>query len=99
VPGTARITRGTLIEVNPDTAAVRFVMDGVALMQADIDGRLLQTAICGRPVEEAEAYLHSLPAEVDPVLEIEPAWMVRVPWLPFRITIEHRTDGEQLGPT
>lgn len=98
VPGSIQITRGTLTEVDPDTAAVRFVMDGVALMQADIDARLLQTAIRGRPVGEAEAYLASLPAEVEPVLEIEPAWMVRVPWLPFRISIVQRLPDEPIEP-
>jgi hypothetical protein len=98
VPGSVQITRGTLTEVDPDTAAVRFVMDGVALMEADIDGRLLQTAIRGRPVDEAVAYLESLPAEVEPVLEIEPAWMIRVPWLPFRISIVQREVGERVEP-
>jgi hypothetical protein len=99
VPGSIKITRGTLTEVDPDTAAVRFVMDGVALMRADIDGGLLQTAIRGRPVVEAIAYLESLPAEVEPVLEIEPAWMVRVPWFPFRISVVQRAVDEQSEPT
>jgi hypothetical protein len=98
VPGSVHITRGTLTEVDPDTAVVRFVMDGVALMEADIDASLLQTAIRGRPVDEAVAYLESLPAEVEPVLQVEPAWMIRVPWLPFRISVERRAVGEQAGP-
>jgi len=99
VPGSIRITRGTLTETDPDTAAVRFVMDGVALMEADIDTHLLQTAIRGRPVDEAVTYLQSLPAEVDPVLEIEPAWMVRVPWLPLRISVVPRVVDERVEPT
>lgn len=99
VPGSIQITRGTLTEVDPDTSAVRFVMDGVGLMEADIDTRLLQTALSGRPVDEAKTYLESLPAEVAPVLEIEPAWMARVPWLPLRISIVERAPGEQVEPT
>ena len=99
VPGSVQITRGTLTEVDPDTAAVRFVMDGVALMQANIDAHLLQTAIRGRPVDEAVVYLESLPAEVKPVLEIEPLWMERVPWLPFRISVVQRALDERSGPT
>ena len=98
VPDSVQITRGTLIEVDPETAAVRFVMDGVALMEADIDARLVQTAIQGRPIDEAEVFLRSLPAEVRPVLEIEPAWMTRVPWLPFRIKVEHRASDEHVEP-
>jgi len=39
-----------------------------------------------------------LPAEVEPVLEVEPVWMVRVPWLPFRITIEQRALDERVEP-
>jgi hypothetical protein len=98
LPDSVQITRGTLTEVDPDTAAVRFVMDGVALMEADIDARLVQTAIQGRPVDEAEAYLHSLPAEVYPVLEMDPDWMTRVPWLSFRIKVEHRALDEHVEP-
>ena len=99
VPGSIQITRASLTEVDPDTAAVRFVMDGVALMEADIDARLLQTAIRGRRVDEAVVYLHSLPAEVEPVLEVEPAWMMRVPWFPFRISVVQRAPGEPVEPT
>jgi hypothetical protein len=73
-------------------------MDGVALMEAEIDANLLQKAIRGRPVDEATDYLHSLPAEVEPALEIEPAWMTRVPWLPFRISVVERVPGEQREP-
>jgi hypothetical protein len=98
VPGTVQITRGALTEVDPDTAAVRFVMDGVALMEADIDAELVQTAIRGRPVNEAMTYLNSLPAEVEPALEVEPAWMDRVPWFPFRIAVVERARGESVEP-
>jgi hypothetical protein len=67
-------------------------------MEAEIDASLLQRALRGRPVEEAVTYLQSLPAEVDPVLEVEPAWMVRVPWFPFRISVVERASGEPIEP-
>jgi hypothetical protein len=88
VPNSVRISRGGLTEIDPDTGMVRFVMDGVAQMEADIDVHLLQNAIRGRPVEEAQAYLRQvLPIEAAPALDVQPEWMARVPYLPFRISV------------
>lgn len=82
------ISRGGLVEVDNEAGDVRFVAEGVALMEADIDVRLLQEAIRGRPVGEALAYLRdTLPVETEPSLVVHPAWLKRVPWLSFRISI------------
>jgi hypothetical protein len=90
LPGTVHITRGDLIEVDEEAGSVRFLMEGVALMEADIDGRLLREAIRGRSIDEAEAYLqHSLPVEIEPTLSVSPDWMSRVPLMMFRISILH----------
>jgi hypothetical protein len=99
VPESVHISRGGPTEVDPNTGLVRFVMDGVALMEADIDVRLLQNAIRGRSIDEALAYLQqTLPTEAAPALEIEPEWMMRVPWLPFRISVVWQEPGDQQDP-
>jgi hypothetical protein len=57
--------------------------------------RLLQSAIRGRPVDEALSYLQqTLPTEAAPALDVHPEWMARVPWLPFRISVEWQETGE-----
>ncbi len=73
-------------------------MDGVALMEADIDVRLLQSAIRGRPIDEALAYLReTLPTEAAPALDVHPEWMARVPWLPFRISVVWQERGSEVA--
>ncbi|MBN1641901.1 MAG: baseplate J/gp47 family protein [Anaerolineae bacterium] len=88
LPDTVQISLGGLWEVEPDTGNVRFTMDGVALMEADLDIPLIQEAIRGKPIEAAAAYLRdTLPAESEPALLVKPTWMKRVPWMPFRIAV------------
>jgi hypothetical protein len=88
LPQTIHISRGELVQVDEETGNARFLMEGVALIEADIDGRLLREAIRGRPVDEARAYLRqTLPAETDPTLSVQPDWIPRVPVMMFRITI------------
>ena len=97
VPESVRISRGGPTEVDPDTGMVRFVMDGVGYMEADIDVRLLQSAIRGRSIDEALAYLGQvLPTEAAPVLEVQPEWMLRVPWLPLRISVVWQEPGDEI---
>lgn len=96
LPETVHIARGEELSVDLETGDVRFVMEGVALMEPEIDTSLIQEAIRGRRIDEAAAYLsETLPARTPPVLEVQPAWMERVPWLPFRIlVVEDRTMEE-----
>jgi hypothetical protein len=65
-------------------------------MEADVDVRLLQSAIRGQPIDEAVAYLSdTLPLEDAPVVEVTPSWLKRVPWMPFRISIvQERLESE-----
>ncbi len=96
LPETVHVSRGNDVEVDADSGAVRFVMDGVALMEADIDVGLLRAAIRGRPIEDAVAYLNrTLPVERSPSLEVDPKWMRRVPWMPFRILVVKEGDVEE----
>jgi hypothetical protein len=98
VPDSVRISRGGPVEVDSDTGVVRFVMDGVAQMEADIDVGLLQNAIRGRTVDEALAYLRQvLPTEAAPALEIQPGWMTRVPYLPFRISFVWQENADEVA--
>ncbi len=88
LPTTIRISRGKEIDVDRETGNVRFVMEGVALMEAKIDTPLVQEAIRGLPLDQATAYLSTtLPVRTAPSLEVQPSWMPRVPWLPFRIQV------------
>lgn len=86
LPGTTHFKLGDVIEVNDATLTVRFVVEGVGLMEADIDQPLIRRAIAGRPIDEALAYLRqTLPVEREPQLTVEPDWVDRVPWMSFRI--------------
>ena len=85
---TVRVSRGGAVHVNAQTGVARFAMDGVALMEADVDVRLLTEAIRGRPIDEALAYMKlTLPVEVEPALSVYPDWATRLPYLAFRITV------------
>jgi hypothetical protein len=88
LPDSVKITEGSEIVVDEETGEVQFVMEGVALMEADVDVRMLQSAIRGQSIDEAVAYLSdTLPLEETPVVEVNPSWLKRVPWMPFRISI------------
>jgi hypothetical protein len=98
VPETVHVSRGAGVEVNDETGNVRFVMDGVGLMKADIDVPMLLKAIRGRPIDEALAYMRqTLPAEAEPNLTIDPEWMPRVPWMVFRIAVVEREPSEEIA--
>jgi len=88
LPATVNVSRGEELDVDRETGDVRFVMEGVALMEAEIDTLLLQESIRGQPIDEAVAYLaETLPVRATPALEVQPSWVQRVPWLPFRIRV------------
>lgn len=97
LPETIRLARGNEVIVDPEIGDVHFVMEGVALMEADLDVHLIQEAIRGRPLPEALAYLNeTLPVETAPTLRIDPPWMTRVPWMPFRISVVQEQDVDGL---
>jgi hypothetical protein len=98
LPETTHFSRGRVLEVDEEELTVRFLVEGVALMEATIDEQLLRKAIVGQPADQALAYLRqALPVEAEPTLEIEPPWMIRVPWMPFRISIAHRERPKDLS--
>ena len=98
LPETVHLTRGNEVIVDPEIGDVHFVMEGVALMEADIDVRLVQEGIRGRPLPDALSYLSAtLPVETAPTLQIDPPWMTRVPWMPFRISVVDERDMDGLA--
>jgi hypothetical protein len=98
LPETIHISRGEELSVDLETGDVRFVVEGVALMEVEIDTSLIQEAIRGQPIDQAVAYLtETLPARTPPILEVEPSWMERVPWLPFRITVVEDKEMEEVA--
>jgi hypothetical protein len=97
LPETVHISRGDTATVDPETGRVRFLMDGVALMKVDVDVPTLQRAIRGRSIDEALAYMReTLPTEVEPSLVVQPDWMIRVPWLVFRIAVVEQELGREV---
>jgi hypothetical protein len=98
LPETVHISRGKELTVDLETGDVRFVVEGVALMEAEIDATLIQQAIRGQPIDAAVAYLaETLPTRTPPLLEVEPSWMERVPWLSFRIRIVEDRQMEEVA--
>ncbi len=88
LPETVHFNRGAVLDVDEEELTVRFLVEGVALIEADIDEMLMKKAIAGRPVDQALAYLRqTLPVESEPTLQINPPWMIRVPWMSFRIHV------------
>jgi hypothetical protein len=98
VPGSAHFGRGEILGIDEETGIVRFAVEGVALIEADIDVPLLRRAIRGRPVDQALAYLRqNLPVEGEPALQVRPDWMIRVPWMPFRIQVVKKESAHALS--
>ncbi|MBN1935710.1 MAG: baseplate J/gp47 family protein [Anaerolineae bacterium] len=98
LPESTHFTVGNVLEVNDETLTVRFVVEGVGLMEADIDQILMRKAIAGRPVDEALAYLRqTLPVELEPTLQVEPEWMIRVPWMSFRIHVVYEPHQQEVA--
>jgi hypothetical protein len=56
---------------------------------AQIDERQVASDVRGLPIEEALDYLRQrLPLAGDPAIAVEPDWVGRLPWLPFRIVVD-----------
>jgi hypothetical protein len=98
LPETVHITSGNLVEIDQETGNVRLLMEGVALMEADIDIRLVQKAIRGQSIDQALVYLdQTLPVETTPTVHVSPSWLSRVPWMPFRISVVKESAVEDVA--
>jgi hypothetical protein len=69
--------------------AVSFEMHAAGEAVAQIDDRQVAQDVRGLPIEEALSYLRQqLPLSGDPVVVVEPDWLGRLPWFPFRIAVD-----------
>jgi len=55
---------------------------------AQIDVGLVRDGLRGLPLEKAVEKLQDLPLREEPQVEVSPDWFGRMPWLPFRISVE-----------
>ena len=69
--------------------AVSFEMHAAGEAIAEIDDRQIARDVRGLRIEEALSQLRQqLPLSGDPEVVVEPDWLGRLPWLPFRITVD-----------
>ena len=75
--------------VGVDNRAVSFQMYAAGNAVAQIDERQVASDVRGLPIEEALDYLRQrLPLAGDPAIAVEPDWVGRLPWFPFRIVVD-----------
>jgi hypothetical protein len=74
--------------VGVENRAVSFRMHATGVAVAQIDDRQVASDVRGLPIEEALLYLRRrLPLSSEPMVVVEPDWLGRLPWLPFRIKV------------
>ncbi len=85
-PRSLEFVAGELVGV--DDRAVSFRMQAAGSAVAQIDGRQVAKDVRGLPIEEALSYLRQrLPLAGEPLVVVEPDWLGRLPWFPFRIVV------------
>lgn len=69
--------------------ALSFEMQAAATAVAEIDERQIARDVRGLLIEEALRDLRQgLPLSREPEIVVEPDWLGRLPWFPFRITVD-----------
>jgi hypothetical protein len=75
--------------VGVENRAVSFQMHASGVAVAQIDGRQVAGDVRGMPIEEAQQLLRQrLPVSGEPTVVVEPDWLGRLPWFPFRIVVD-----------
>jgi hypothetical protein len=70
-------------------ATLTFQMTAEGLSWMEINGVEIRESVRGKSAAAAEEYLaRHLSLATEPDVQISPAWWGRVPWLPFRITVD-----------
>jgi hypothetical protein len=88
-PRSLEFIAGKVIEVQD--RAVSFEMHAAGEAIAEIDDRQIARDVRGLRIEEALSQMRQqLPLSGDPEVVVEPDWLGRLPWLPFRITVDVR---------
>ena len=86
-PRSLEFVAGEVLEVQD--RAVSFEMRAAGEAVAEIDDRQVAKDVRGLPVEEALANLgQQHPLSGEPVIEVKPDWLGRLPWFPFRIAVD-----------
>ena len=86
-PRSLEFVAGEVVGVEEQAVSFRVRAAGVAVAQ--IDGRQVAGEVRGLPIEEALRYLRRrVPLARDPVVVVEPDWLGRLPWFPFRISVD-----------
>jgi hypothetical protein len=75
--------------VGVENRAVNFQMHATGVAVAQIDGRQVASDVRGMPIEEVRQLLRQrLPLSGEPMVVVEPDWLGRLPWFPFRIAVD-----------
>jgi hypothetical protein len=75
--------------VGVENRAVSFQMHATGVAVAQIDGRQVASDVRGMPIEEVRQLLRQrLPLSGEPMVVVEPDWLGRLPWFPFRIAVD-----------
>ncbi len=75
--------------VGVENRAVSFRVHASGLAVAQIDDRQVAGEVRGLPIEEAQRLLRQrFPLAGEPAVTVEPDWLGRLPWFPFRIVVE-----------
>ncbi len=86
-PRTLQFEIGQVLSV-ADDRSVTFAMQASAEAVAQIDGDQVVGIVRGLPLEQAKQLLaQHLPLAEPPSISVEPDWLGRLPWLPFRIRV------------
>ena len=86
-PRSLEFVAGEVVGVENRAVSFRVHARGVAVAQ--IDDREVASIIRGLPLEEARQLLRQrFPLAQDPIVAVEPDWLGRLPWFPFRIVVK-----------
>ncbi|MCS7221860.1 MAG: baseplate J/gp47 family protein [Anaerolineae bacterium] len=93
IPGRARVLADRVrYQPGPVTVLeerVMYSLTATGEIVSDIDKASVRAAIVGLPLDEARAVLaREWPLAAPPEIRLEPDWIGRVPWVPFRIRVQ-----------
>jgi hypothetical protein len=87
-PRSLRFEIGQVLSV-ADDRSVTFTIRAWGEAIAQIDTDQVASMVRGLPIDQAQRLLaQQLPLAEPPFVSVEPNWLGRLPWLPFRIRID-----------
>lgn len=92
--GETKVRVGEVSEVDYDGTLI-FEMAAEGLSWVEVDELEIRESLRGKSVAAAEEYLaRQLSLATEPKVEVSPEWWDRLPWLPFRITVDVESADE-----